>query len=126
MEQVTVARVTLLRAIERNRVKHKAAYDKAIPAYRRKLIEAHERALVKAKRGDAPGPILLRKPEQHLDEYDRVIGMLKMHTEDTITLTAGEYDSYIRDKWDWSAAFFANTTSYASMKAPRMPRKGRR
>jgi hypothetical protein len=112
VDKVNVSRLALIKALEKNRERHKATYEKAKVGFKKKLIEVFSRALVVAKTGKYPTKLHLPIPAAHLEEYDRALGMLKMHTDDTITLTAQEYDCYIRDEWDWKAAWSASNSAY--------------
>ena len=51
-------------------------------------------------------------PEDHTEDYDREILMLKMEIEAVITLTAGEFDRYVMDNWGWKASFTTSNAPY--------------
>jgi hypothetical protein len=51
-------------------------------------------------------------PEVHTDDYDRILRMLKMHTEPTIELTEEAAMHLVDDQWGWSKSFASNTSSY--------------
>lgn len=56
----------------------------------------------------------IRIPEQHLDDYDRVIRMLELSVDEDISLNENQFENYVQDKWDWSHSFLSNTLSYSS------------
>ena len=53
------------------------------------------------------------EPEQHLDDYDRAIAMLKMSVDTEIVLTADQFKNYVHDDWQWSRSFASNTRAYS-------------
>lgn len=126
MEKVTVQRAKLIGIIERNRVRHEDIYEKAMAGYKKKRIAAtrkvigmYQRDLKTMIAGKLPpstrahtGPLHLNVPRKFTDEYVRALGMLRMHTEDTITLTAAEFDQFVRDQWGWSKDFVASNSIY--------------
>lgn len=61
----------------------------------------------------------LSSPADHMREYDTVIRMLEMHTEETITLGGEEVRMFIEDNWDWSDQFIAVNAAYSGTAAAR-------
>ncbi len=115
MNQVIVKKADLLTVIEANREKHRHVFLEAQGNYRRMAIEELERTLEDARRGKRFNRILtLEAPQDMTKHYDRVIGMLKAHTEPTIEVTAIEYRNYVQDDWNWSQTWANNTRQYAS------------
>ena len=115
MQRVTVPRLQLLEKIKANRENHRALFLKAQEGYRERVLEELDHMLRLARDG---GQLRVRvgldAPEDHTDDYDRVIAMLEMSVEETITIDALSFDNYVRDHWAWSdAALFKNST-YAS------------
>jgi hypothetical protein len=58
--------------------------------------------------------VTLTEPSNQVKDYDRVITMLEMSVDDTITLDAQAFDRYVMDNWDWSRFALATTTAYAA------------
>lgn len=113
MEKVNVGRADLLKMLERNRAKHLEQFEKAKKVYLTKAGEVLSAAL---KRVKAFGKVRfphLPAPESYADQYDTVIGMLRMSKDLTVSLTAKEYQQYVKDEWTWREDFMANTVSYA-------------
>ena len=44
-------------------------------------------------------------PVNHLEDYDRVIQMLEFSVADKVTLTVKDFQSYVRNQWDWRGEF---------------------
>ena len=53
-------------------------------------------------------------PVSHVEDYDRAIAMLEIHTEDTISLSAEYVSQYVLDRWNWSERFVASAMKYSS------------
>jgi len=68
--------------------------------------------------------VTLTEPSNHVKDYDRVITMLEMSVDDTITLDAQAFDRYVMDNWDWSRFALATNTAYAA-ETPQQPGKWR-
>ena len=54
----------------------------------------------------------LPEPEDHTDDYDRVIMMAHMSVDDTITLSEDEFAMYVMDQWRWKQDFAETTLRY--------------
>lgn len=52
------------------------------------------------------------KPTDHSRDYERMISILQMTTQDEIELTGSEFERYIEDEWDWKDTFLSNKTMY--------------
>lgn len=113
MESVQVSRTKLLGIVERNRARHIERFERALVGWRRKLIASLGKALRQARAGTDPKLVSLPKPMRFVDEYDRVLGMLKMSTDKTVELSQSDFDQFVRDKWAWSDAFANSTVGYA-------------
>jgi|SRR5689334_5504119 len=118
MDTVKVVRTELLQKIEENRANHRALFLKAQEGYRRMVIEELDKMLSDAREGKPIRiAVALQAPQDHTDEYDNVIEMLKMSVEEHIEIAAHDFQCYVRDKWQWSAhTNFLNSTYAAGMK----------
>ena len=106
----------LIKKLKANREKHSENFEAALVVYHKKVIEVLDEALEAARTGKEYKTYFnLVKPENMLDEYDEVIGMLEMSlgtTSSTIELTQDQYRNYVLDNWSWSKLFAVNTLSY--------------
>lgn len=110
---VEVNREELLGKIQINRENHKDIVSKALDGYRKAVIEVLDDMIQTIKDGGKINTyISLPRPEDHSDDYDTIIGMLTMSTQDTVSLGPEEYRSYVEDKWDWKDRFAASTAAY--------------
>jgi hypothetical protein len=115
MWKVTVDKDELLKAVQKNRDKHNGIFLKALEKYREALIKDFESKVESLRKGKEISVYTrLPTPEDHTDDYDTVIGMLKMSTETTVELGTEEYANYVEDNWSWSRAFVTNTSSYVT------------
>lgn len=113
MQNVNVSRVTLLTTLERNRERHVSQFEKAKVNYRKKAKDALDRAVRRIRDGGKVAFPHLPEPVEYKKEYDTVIGMLRMSRDQTISLSPTDYTRFVKDEWEWSAAFVSNTASYA-------------
>lgn len=111
MKTVKVNKAELLEKVQSNRDAHVAEYEQAMIVYRQKAVAALKDAAEKAETG---GEIKLRfelvEPVSQVKEYDRAIAMLTMSVDNEIELGQVEFNQFVMDDWQWSAATkFANS-----------------
>ena len=115
MRAVTVNRTELMTVLRRNRDNHRAVFEKAQEGYRARVIEELDKMIAAARRGDKVRVYVgLDAPEDHTDDYDRVLGMLEMSVDETVEVDAASFEAYVRDKWNWSQTATVKNTAYAS------------
>jgi hypothetical protein len=110
MHSVKVERIALLQAIKGNRDAHRTMFLKAQEGYRAMMIEELDRMLQEAKDGkQIRRAVSLVEPQDHTEDYDRVITMLEMSVDKEIEIDASSFDQYVRDRWSWKQ--FADSTN---------------
>lgn len=115
MHKVTVKVFDLLDAMQDNLEKHRAEFEEGLEKYKEAVIVELERWLEAARDGKKVYAVTeLRQPEDHTEDYKRVIRMAEMHTEDTIELTEQEFSQYVMDDWGWKKQFVTTMSSYDS------------
>lgn len=103
----------LLAKLQENRTKHAQTYKDAVVKYRERATVALAKQLAHAKEGKRFSlSFTLPKPVNYLKQYDQVIGLLEMTTDQTIEITPNDYSCYVLDEWDWKGTFSFNTVSY--------------
>lgn len=113
MKTVNVKVTELLEKVQANRNTHFATFEKACGAYRERAIAELDASLAQAKKGGKITRFIsLPEPENHTDDYDRVIAMLQMSQDKIIEISEHDFSTYVMDNWAWSAAFARNTMSY--------------
>jgi hypothetical protein len=125
MNSVTVRRDELTKKIQTNRDAHRELFLKAQEGYRKLVIEELDRILADAKAGrQISRSINLAEPVDHTADYDRILAMLKMSVDDTISLSAQEFNQYVLDNWEWSRLASYTNQSYAvGTPVPRAPKR---
>lgn len=118
LNYVTVTKQALLNQLHANREQHAKDYSAAVIAYNQQVIDHLQINLKRAESGnkDKITPFelewALEKPRHYLEDYDRVISMLTMSVDSTVTLTQQEFNQYVRDNWQWQLSFTNSTKSY--------------
>lgn len=115
MNQITMKKDDLLAILRANRDKHRMVFLEAQQNYRKMAIAELERTLEDARNGRTIRRTLtLNAPQDMTSFYNRAIGMLEAHTEDTIVVSDSEYRNYVQDEWSWSQNWANNTKTYAT------------
>ena len=113
MRTVNVNKSDLASILAENRKKHKAEYEEAFEGYIKTAIEKLEENLAKFKEGEITK---LRWNEQpptsNVKDYDRVIKMLEMSTDDKIELTSEEFENFVQDDWHWKETWRLSNSKY--------------
>lgn len=113
MKSVTVDKNQLLEIVKKNRNDHAELFSELEVNYRERVIRALETRAAAIKDG---GKIELYfdlpEPRNQTKDYDRVISMLEMSTDDKIQLSASEYDNYVRDIWSWTSSLASQSMAY--------------
>ena len=106
MREVTVRKDEFITRVSANRDNHRAVFERALDGYRRRIIAELERRVDDVRRGvSIDQRIGLPEPEDHTDDYDRVLTMAQMSVDDTITLSSSDFAMYVMDQWDWRQSF---------------------
>ena len=132
--QTTVKVAELLDILKKNRDEHMATYEEAVKEYTKKLsarldeigdaLKLRANALLAStdplntdfRQIDT---ISLPVPEQHKADFDKVIRMMELNIEPTITLEEFEFNQYVMNEWAWQRQFLASTASYTNAASPR-------
>lgn len=105
----------LQRIVQTNRDEHEALYAEAVEAYREQALSKLNEYIDDAKTGAIVRVIwALPFPEQHLDDYDRVLRMLELTVDDIVQLTDEEVAQFVMNDWQWGFSWAANTIAYTS------------
>jgi hypothetical protein len=106
----------VLEILKKNRAEHAELVEDSRKGYLKKAKETLAKRLEKLESGKVVDlQFSLHLPQDHTAEYDTVIRMLEMHTEETITLSADEVRNLIENKWDWMEAFVASNQVYSPL-----------
>lgn len=115
MRAITVDKAALATKLTENMQTHHEHWHQAMGHYEAKVREWFEVNLSNIIEGkwaeiqrSCPYPV----PEDHTDDYERVLDMLKWDLGNTYELSEGDFDQYVNDNWGWQRSFAANTMSY--------------
>lgn len=116
LSTVRIRRDALIDKLKTNREGHRAIFDEAIQGYHDAVIKALEAALADAKAGRKYTPsVFLPEPQDHTDEYDRMIAMLEMSLDDELELSQKDFSCYALDDWGWKHDFINTSNSYTQV-----------
>jgi hypothetical protein len=116
MKEVTVKKDEFISKVTANRQSHIELFEKALAGYK-VAVEAALLEKIEQVRNDDPHfsrIIQDERPENHSDDYDRVLTMAEMSVDDTITLSASDFARYVMDQWEWKEKWFNNASSYTA------------
>lgn len=118
MFTITVLKKDLIEKIRQNRDEHRAVFDAAIEGYREFVLEQLEKRIKRLQAGKTiEESFRFVVPEDHTDDYDRVIAMLEMDVgADTIVLEESLYRMYCDNDWDWARNFAISNSGYTQLK----------
>ncbi|MEO7980583.1 MAG: hypothetical protein ABI807_06790 [Sporichthyaceae bacterium] len=112
MRTVRLQKDQFIERVQANRDNHRAAFEQALDGYRDRMVRELERRLRDVRRGRAVDQYLrLPEPEDHTEDYARVLTMAAMSVDDVVELTEDDFGMYVMDQWHWKHAF-DETTSY--------------
>jgi hypothetical protein len=113
MNKVKIKKDGLLAAVKKNRSSHRDEFLLAQIGFRDRIIFELDRRLQDARDGKKINLLInMPEPQDHTQDYDRVIRMLEMSVDDEIELSASEFDQYVMDNWQWALATKAINASY--------------
>jgi len=113
MRTVRIDKQDFIDRVTNNRDNHRSVFETALHGYRKHMIHELERRLRAVRRGRAVDQYLrLPEPEDHTDDYDRVLTMAKMSVDEVIELSADDFGMYVMDQWHWKQMFTETTALY--------------
>lgn len=116
MFSITVDKIDLITKVKANRDEHRQVFEEAIVGYRKFVHEQLEAMIAQLEAGKTiKQSFSFVIPEDHTDDYDRVIGMLEMDLEGRIVLDESLYRMYVDNDWDWARNFAVSNSGYTQM-----------
>ncbi len=113
MRTVRVNKREFIDTVSANRDAHRAVFEKALEGYRQRLLRELEKRVHDVRKGrQVDVQIALPEPEDHTDDYDRVLTMARMSVEDVLVLDADDFAMYVMDQWRWKRSFAAPSGYY--------------
>lgn len=116
MFNITVTKPALLEKLRANRDEHRAVFEAAMEGYREYAIAQLDRRIALLREGKTiEENYRVPIPEDHTDDYDRVIGMLEMDTAATVDLDESQYACYVDNDWAWARNFAVTNSGYTQL-----------
>lgn len=113
MRTVRIEKSEFIDKVSRNRDQHREVFEKALEGYRSRMELELRRRLHDLRRGRSVDQwIRLPEPEDHTDDYERVLTMATMSVDDIIELAADDFAMYVMDQWHWKQSFTETTDRY--------------
>ena len=113
MRTVKVNQAEFIETLRANRSQHRAVFETALEGYGSRLLRELEHRVHDLRRGRAVDVhIALPEPEDHTEDYDRILAMASMSVEKVIELTQEDFAMYVMDQWHWKRAFTVSTERY--------------
>lgn len=117
MQNVNVDKSHLIKRIEQNLKLHRKEYEKAWYGFQeeveKKLTELLQNVSSAEFKDTIETNVYLQPPQNHEEEYSKVLRMLEMSKDAVITLSSREFDMYVDDNWDWSVGSKTINAMYA-------------
>lgn len=103
----------LLETIKINRVAHRQTFERALTGYKKRVEEELDRRLADLRAGRKIDLFIqLEEPHDHTKDYDCVIRMLEMTTQQELELAHNEFKCYVLDEWSWKQDFVTTSSRY--------------
>jgi hypothetical protein len=114
VKDIVVPKETLLAKLRENRDAHQAIFEEAVEGYKKRAVELLEGHIERIRKGSLERVhVVLPMPENHKDDYDRVIAMLEMDISNTVEIPEDDFTAYVMDDWAWKHGFLTSTASYS-------------
>ena len=119
MDSIRISVAKLRETVRANRDNHRAIYEESFKKYRDMAIAELERMLADAKAGKKiRRSVHLTPPMNQTKDYDRVLKMLDMTTDDVVELSEDDFAQYVMDEWRWKEQFTQVNSTYSPRAVP--------
>lgn len=121
LQQMSFKTKDLVSRLEKNKKIHIAEYYSAMEGYHEAIEDKLKQALKAIKNGETYEKgfhLTMIPPVSHEGDYDTIIEMLKMCTDETIELDKDNFECYVMDRWSWKDNFASTTNLYAKKIVP--------
>lgn len=106
MQTVRINRDEFVATVQANRDQHRSTFHRALEGYRSALLGELERRIRDLRRGRRIDVyIRLPEPQDHTEDYDRVLTMARMSVDDVVELRQEDFGMYVMDQWHWRRDF---------------------
>jgi len=113
MRTVRIDKQQFITKVRGNRDNHQNVLQTAQDGYHLRMERELERRLHDLRRGRRIDQYLaLPEPEDHTEDYERVLTMAEMSVEDVVELSADDFATFVMDQWHWKQSFTDTTARY--------------
>lgn len=121
LNEVRLSKLALIDILKENHKKHVAVYEEAVDGYWDETAKILHEALDKINKRHLPSDkevnLYFPFPKNYSSDYQSAIEMLELSIDSTITLTAAEFQQYVKDNWTWSKTFSVTNSMYLKKNA---------
>lgn len=111
--KIKLRNINVLTTVKENKQNHIKEYEKQLNGWKKKMKEHNELMVKWAEGGGSEErPREPFKPTNYTKDYDKNIELLNAHEDDFIELEEYEYDTLIKDKFQWKSGFLATSNMY--------------
>lgn len=104
-----------MEVVSKNRDSHRQLFEQAFEGYRNECVRILNQNLDALKNSQRHIVVFVElAPEDHTDDYDHVISMLRMSVDEVVELTSSEFAQYVQDDWNWKHTWTASNMKYTS------------
>lgn len=128
MKTVQVDREKLLATLKSNLAKHKKEYEEAVEGFKASRLELIKTIQAAATLAVNENTSFARKglesafeelkrlanPVDYSGSYEQAIMLMNWEERSTIDLTVDDFESYVRDNWNWRSAFKHLHSTYSN------------
>ena len=117
MKSVTVRVADVLPILKTNLETHRKDYEESLKGYQEQGIEKLKWQLEQMTKDSKFIPYWnLPLPQNHEAEYQQVIRMFELSSEELVELSHQEFKQYVMDEWTWKPGFESTKASYHGVK----------
>ena len=117
-EKVYLKKDILIDTLEKKLELHKKVYTECMIAFKKNYVNALKQMIKDSKKNKFSQYIEAEKPQNHTEDYENAIKMIKMSCRNEVELTDTEFKQYILNKWAWMSEFkriyISNSSSSSS------------
>ena len=114
--RVTVKTSEIINMLNKHRDDHAKEYRDAVVGFHTKALEMLNEAIANVGEDVVVGDvrISLTAPVDNTEEYSKLIRMFSSNEEDTVELSASDWDMIAEDEWQWRSLSKTLNTRYHS------------
>jgi hypothetical protein len=115
LDTVVIPKDDLTAKIQENYDRHREIFEDAIAGYQVTVVRLLQEHIYRIST-NAPERVLVNLPfpEDHSDDYERVLTMLNMSVDTHLELSQHDFAQYVMDDWGWKAGWTETTAMYSS------------